>query len=622
MPITSCIPLKGRLLLLLLWPVALFSQSFREDSVFIAANYQKMEYMIPMRDGVRLFTSVYTPKDTRERYPFLMERTPYSCFPYGAAKMRFEGLGPNRWLMREKYIFVYQDVRGRYKSEGDFEEMTPAREEDRSTKQTDESSDTFDTIEWLLKNIGNNNGRVGLYGISYPGFYATASLPHAHPAIRAVSPQAPVTDEFIGDDANHNGAFFLMDNFDFTNYFQGTRIDSGTNYREIFNAVFPDAYSFYKKMEPLGNTNGSAYFNHKSKIWDEYLSHDTYDEYWKQRNIRTHLKNIRPAVLVVGGWFDAEDMFGSLHTYQAIDKQSPGTDNRLVMGPWTHGAWSEGDWDHFGPYHFGQNLNTYFQQEMETNFFNFHLKDKGRFDAAKATVFETGTNQWKQYATWPPSQASPRLFYLGENGTLSTENRGHSGSYDEYVSDPANPVPYTSRVMAGRNNEYLVEDQRFAAQRQDVLSFRTDTLTSDLLVTGPLKAEIFLSTTGTDADLVIKVIDVLPENTPGPQMGGYERMVRAEVFRCRFRDSFEKPTALRPGEITRISFDLNDIAHTFLKGHRIMVQVQSSWFPLVDLNPQTFVDIPTCRPEDFKKATICIYHDGSHPSSISLPVIQ
>ena len=614
-------------------PSFLFAQKANEDSAFIAANYIKIEKMIPMRDGVRLFTSIYIPKDENEKYPFLMQRTPYSCRPYGS-EMSI-GLGPNnRTLLHEKYIFVCQDVRGRYKSEGNFEEMTPAKDSKKTKKDTDESSDAYDTIDWLLKNIKNNNGRVGIWGISYPGFYASASLPDAHPAIKAVSPQAPVTDEFIGDDANHNGAFYLLDNYDFTDYFEGTRIDSGTNYKEIFENAHKDPYSFFKTMEPLTNTNGSKYFDKKAKIWNEYLEHTTYDDYWKARNIRPHLKNIKPAVLVVGGWFDAEDLFGSLRTFEAIRQQSPANNNiRLVMGPWTHGEW-------FGKFQFGfptynfQSQNKFYHEEIEAKFFNYYLKDKGDFNLSQATVFETGTNQWKHYDIWPPANAKPVKFYFQANGKIANET---SDGFDEYISDPAKPIPYTNGIFEDRNSNYMVEDQRFAAERPDVLVYETDTLTEDITVTGRLKADIFISTTGTDADIIVKLIDVIPDNEPdfhtsyklngvshtnNLQLAGVERLQRAEVFRCKFRNSYEKPEPLVPGQITEIKFDMNEIAHTFKKGHLIMVQVQSSWFPLVDINPQKFVSIPTCDKSDFQKATMRIYHDAMNSSSIMLPVLH
>ena len=581
---------------------------------FVKDNYTKREVYIPMRDGVRLFTSIYIPKDQAHGpYPFLMERTPYSAGPYGDSIYR-GGLGPNATLSREPFIFVYQDVRGRYMSEGSFQEMTPHKEGKKpGDGQTDESSDTWDTIDWLLKNIPGNNGRVGIWGISYPGFYASASLPEAHPAIKAVSPQAPVTDEFIGDDVNHNGAFFLLDNLDFDNFFDVERPGPVKDYgHNIFNADIRDAYQFFLDLGPIKNTNNPEYFNNRGKIWNEYLGHSTYDAYWQARNIRTHLKNIRPAVLVVGGWFDAEDMFGALRTYEAIEKQTPHNNNHLIMGPWTHGGWGAGNWPRYGVLDFGQNVNEYYHQ-LETGFFNHYLKDSADPRLTEATVFETGSNQWKHYDRWPPPASHPTKFYFRDGGSLLTEGKGARG-YDEYVSDPAHPVPYIDGVRGGRDNQYVVADQRFAAQRPDVLTYQTDTLKMDLTVTGRLRADIFLSSTGTDADLVVKLIDVLPD--------GYQRLVRADVFRCKFRNSFAKPEPLTPGKITEVAYDLNEIAHTFKIGHRIMVQVQSSWFPLVDMNPQTFVNIPTCSAADFRKATIRIFHDAAHLSGITLPVVN
>ena len=602
--------MRHLILCLLLLPVCGFAQNF-----IVKDHYTKQEAYIPMRDGVKLYTAIYIPKDDKGGpYPFLMERSPYSSGPYGDSNYRGR-LGPNAALSRQPFIYVYQDVRGRYMSEGNFEEMTPHKEgKTPGDKQTDESSDTWDTVDWLLKNISNNNGRVGIWGISYPGFYASASLPDAHPAIKAVSPQAPVTDEFIGDDANHNGAFFLLDNFGFDNFFDVKRPGPVRDYGgNIFNANIPDAYQFFLSLGPVKNTNNPAYFNNKGKIWNEYLAHSTYDAYWQARNLRPHLKNIKPAVLVVGGWFDAEDMFGALRTYEAIEKQTPGNDNHIIMGPWTHGGWASGSWKKYGPLDFGLDVNAYYH-ELETAFFDHYLKDSAAPALAEATVFETGTNQWKHYNSWPPAEAVPVKFYLRPGKRLSTEGKGVGRGYDEYVSDPAKPVPYIDGVRGGRDNEYVVTDQRFAASRADVLSYQTDTLSRDLNVTGRLKVDIFLSTTGSDADLVVKVIDVLPD--------GYQRLVRADVFRCKFRNSFEKPEPLVPGKVTEVSFDLNEIAHTFRQGHRLMVQVQSSWFPLVDMNPQTFVNIPTCSEKDFKKATIRIYHDGAHVSGVVLPVIK
>ncbi len=623
-------------LLVLAFPFFSNAQDRRAaNNNFVKENYDKQEVYIPMRDGKRLYTVIYSPKDHGHPYPFLMERTPYSAGPYGDSNYR-RSLGPNRDLQQGMYIFVYQDVRGRYMSEGEFQEMTPHREGKKSPQETDESSDAFDTIDWLLKNVANNNGRVGVWGVSYPGFYASAALPDAHPALKAVSPQAPVTDEFIGDDANHNGAFFLLDNFDFDNFFDVKRPVPVKSYGgNIFKVNIDDAYQFFLSLGPLKNTNKPEYFNNQGKIWNEYIGNPVYGDYWKARNIRPHLKNIRPAVLVVGGWFDAEDMFGALRTYEAIEHQSPRNDNHIIMGPWTHGAWGSAGWAKFGPLDFGQNVNAYYH-ERETKFFNHYLKDSAADGLAEATVFETGTNQWKQYNSWPPAEARPIKFFLESGHGLSKEapkkaapsaaSASGNAAFDEYTSDPANPVPYFDGKRGGRDNLYIINDQRFAASRPDVLSYQGEPLTEDLTVTGRLKADIFLSSTGTDGDLIVKLIDVLPGKEDGisttTDPTGYQRLVRADVFRCKFRNSYEKPEPLVPGQVTEVAFDLNEIAHTFKKGHRIMVQVQSSWFPLVDLNPQTFVNIPTCDAGDFKKANIRIYHDAAHPSGITLPVLR
>jgi uncharacterized protein len=610
------------------FPWLLNAQPPNAEHDFISKNYTKIERMIAMRDGVKLFTSIYMPLDGSEKYPILMERTPYSCSPYGQSQMP-NRLGPNRLLTHEKYIFVYQDVRGRYKSEGNFEEMTPAVDQKKSTSQTDESSDAFDTIDWLLKNIPNNNGRVGIYGISYPGFYASASLPNCHPALKAVSPQAPVTDEFIGDDAYHNGAFFLMDNFDFTNYFQGTLTDSGRNYKNAFESHRTDAYRFFLDLGPLKNSNSGAYFDGKAKIWNEYLQHNVYDDYWQTRNIRPHLKDIKPAVLVVGGWFDAEDLFGSLRTYEAIEHQSNPNNCRLVMGPWTHGAWSARTWTKFGSYNFGKDINEFYQSQIETKFFNHYLKDEGDFSLSEATVYETGSDVWKSYNSWPPANATLQKIYLRENRQLSGDSSTKNGSFDQYESDPKNPVPYTNGAYEERNDEYVVEDQRFAAKRPDVLVYQSEILGQDMTVTGRPKADLFISSSGSDADVIVKIIDVLPDgDEPGSkstnptQTPGFERLVRAEVFRCKFRKSYVLPQALVPGEITEVAFSLNEIAHDFKKGHRLMIQVQSTWFPLVDINPQQFLNISTCSQADFQKVQIRVYHDAAHPSAILLPVLK
>ena len=580
--------------------------------------YNKIERMIPMRDGVKLFTAIYIPKNSTVKYPIMMVRTPYSCNPYGEDKYRNQ-LGPGSLFQNEENIYVYQDVRGRYMSEGKFEEATPHIANKKSNKDVDESSDTYDTIDWLLKNVENNNGKVGMYGISYPGFYATAALPGAHPALKAVSPQAPVTDEFEGDDAYHRGAFYLMDNYSFMNDFDYPRDTAWKSYPEFCKQEITNAYDFYLKMGPIKNGNLMC-FNNKSKIWNEYLQHDTKDEYWQARDIRQHLKNIKPAILVVGGWFDAEDLFGALKTYESIEQKNSKNNNKLIMGPWTHGGWARANWNSFGTMDFGSNTSEYFKK-LEHDFFNYYLKGTGSYTAAEATVFETGTNTWKEYSVWPPANAKEVIWTLGGNKTLSLKGTPTATGFDKYISDPANPVPYINTNKGGRDNEYMIADQRFAAARKDVLTYESPVLEKDITLSGPITADLFVTTTGTDADFVVKVIDVLPDTATSEnqkEVAGMQRLVRAEVLRGKFRNSFTKPDPFIPGEITEVKYQLNDVAHCFKKGHKIMVQIQSSWFPLVDRNPQKFMSIGAADEKDFQAAAIQVYHDAKHPSAIKV----
>jgi putative CocE/NonD family hydrolase len=567
---------------------------------FVKEHYNKREVRIPMRDGVKLYTVIYTPKDSSRKYPVLMERTPYSAGPYGEGNYA-GSIGPNENLMKSGYIIIYQDVRGRYMSEGDFREVTP---HDPSGKGTDESTDTYDTVEWLLANIMNNNGRIGIWGISYPGFYASASLPSAHPAIKAVSPQAPVTDEFAGDDVNHKGAFFLMDNFMFSNYFDKPRNGPVEDYGgSVFDLTHNDAYDFFLRMGPLKNTLKPGYFGNTNGIYKEYLAHDTYDTYWKQRNIRTHLKNIKPATLVVGGWFDAEDLFGALETYRAIETQSHGNANSLIMGPWTHGAWARSNFEKYATYEFGDNTSQFYRDSVETPFFNYHLKDSGTAPTHEAIIFETGSNKWTKYQQWPPEDVTRTSFYLAADGRL-VKSETNGKEYMQYVSDPSDPVPYTAAKTPRRNNDFMGEDQSFAALRKDVVEFSSASLTEPLVVSGKIIANLNVSITGTDADFIVKLIDVIPAKDGKAEI---QQLVRAEVMRGKFRNSLEKPEAFVPGKITMVRFELPDAAHCFREGHRIMVQVQSSWFPLVDRNPQKFMHIVDAEEKDFQPATIRIY---------------
>lgn len=598
------------------------------DSLFAREHYTKIERLIPMRDGVKLFTSIYIPKNSGEKYPFLINRTPYTVAPYGEQNFK-TGLGSYSEVMREGFIFVYQDVRGKWMSEGIFDDVRPHIANKRNRKDTDESTDTYDTVDWLIKNIPNNNGKAGIYGISYPGFYATASLPDAHPALKAVSPQAPVTDWFIGDDFHHNGVLFLQDAFSFMSSFGVPRPKPlmPDPSRKSLALPVKDSYRFFLEEGTIKNLK-DKYFADSIRFWNNLFAHPNLDTFWQARNIRSHLKNVKPAVLVVGSAFDAEDAYGTFATYKSIEKQNPGAMNNLVIGPWFHGGWVRSDGNKLGAIDFGQKTSSYYQQNFELPFFNYYLKNKGSYKPAEATVFFTGSNQWKNFKTWPPADAETRSLYLHADGKLDFQKPQTQGSWDEYVSDPMKPVPYQAGIRQRRSREYMIDDQRFAAQRPDVMVYQTDVLNEDLTLAGPLLANLFVSTSGTDADYVVKLIDVFPENTPDHQeekgliMAGYQMLVRGEIMRGKYRKSFEHPEPFIPNTPTAVSYTLPDIAHTFRKGHRIMIQIQNSWFPLADRNPQKFMNIYEAEPGDFQKATHRIYHDTTNPTSITLSVLK
>jgi uncharacterized protein len=595
---------------------------------YVKAHYTKYEYRIPMRDGKKLFTAVYTPKDRSKQYPILLMRTPYSVQPYGVDRYR-PNLGPSPLFAKAGYIFAYQDVRGTWMSEGKFVNMRPYNPAKKET-DTDESSDTYDSIEWLIKHVPNNNGRVGQSGISYPGFYTAAGMIDAHPALKASSPQAPVTDWFIGDDFHHNGALFLPHMFNFLATFGRPR-PGPTKKREYrFDHGTPDGYQFFLHLGPLPNAN-ARYFKDDVAFWTEAMQHGTYDDFWKSRNLRQHLKNIRPAVMTVGGWFDAENLFGALETYKKVEASSEGRCNILVMGPWLHGGWSGGDGESLGPVHFNDKTSVYYRENIEFPFFEFHLKGAGEFKHPEAWVFETGTNQWRKYDAWPPKTAKRQALYLRAKGRLSRKappKNGSEESYDEYLSDPAKPVPYLDKITVGMHAEYMVADQRFAGRRPDVLVYETEVLDEDVTIAGPIQVDLHVSTTGTDADWIVKLIDVYPDdyldpnpNPTGVRMGGYQQLLRGDVMRGKFRNSFEKPEPFATGKPAAVSFTMQDCCHTFRTGHRIMVQVQSSWFPLVDRNPQTFVDIYQAKESDFHKATQRVYRSREMPSRVSVLVV-
>ncbi len=613
---------------LLTTPAGLLAQGLE----YVKANYTKYEYRIPMRDGKRLFTAVYVPKDDAETYPILLMRTPYSVGPYGVDRYPSD-LRPGPRFARAKYIFAYQDVRGCWMSEGEFVNMRPIVADHKSPDSVDESTDTSDTIEWLLKHVKGHNGRVGQTGISYPGFYTDCGMIDAHPALVAASPQAPVTDWFVGDDFHHNGALFLPHFFNFISNFGKPRPQPRKKFPFLpFDPGTPDGYKFFLEMGPLANAD-TKYLKGEVGFWNEVMKHGTYDEFWKARNVRQHLTNIKPAVMTVGGWFDAENLFGALETFKRIEATGvPKGGNHLVMGPWVHGGWAGGAGDKLGDVTFNAKTGDYYRDNIELPFFEYHLKGKGALKHPKAWVFETGTNVWRRFDAWPPKEAKPTVFLFDRGGKLKEpdglSNTFEVGESDEFVSDPAKPVPFINKTAIGMAQEYMTADQRFAATRPDVLVYQTDVLEKDLTVAGPVEVELYVSTTGTDADWVVKLIDVYPDDYPDPdpnptqvKMGGYQQLVRGDVMRGKFRDSYEKPEPFEPGKVTRVKFALPDVLHTFRPGHRLMVQVQSSWFPLVDRNPQTFVDIYSAKPEDFKRQTHRVYRDPMHASGVTVRVM-
>ena len=617
-------------LLLVLYSASLPAQ----DSTWIKGHFYKIERYIKMRDGIRLFTSMYIPKDSTEKHPILLTRTPYSCAPYGENNWRPWWKRFQKEYFKEGYIMVTQDMRGRYMSEGEFHIIPVYIKNKKSISAVDEASDTYDAIDWLVKNVPGNNGRVGVVGISYPGYCATEAALSGHPALIAVSPQAPTTDAFMGDDVHHNGAFFLEDTYGFLVEFGiGKPRPVPTTENAVGIPPFTaDAYDFYLRMGALSNMTKIVEKNN-IQIWDEFMQHPDYDVWWKAHNTRNGLYDVKPAMLEVGGLFDAEDCFGAWSVYKAIEKQSPTTRNKLVIGPWFHGQWAGPDGTHLGNVRFGSNTSVWFQQEREIPFFNYYLKGKGSLDImSKISVFFTGENKWHEFSQWPPENIQLSNLYLQEDNHLSFDPPVTTNNPDEYVSDPAKPVPYTEGIHEGRTREYMTDDQRFTANRTDVLVYKTDTLKEDLTIAGPLSADLSVSISTTDADFVVKLIDVFPDNfvyepdESGQQsnyvMGGYQMLVRGDVMRGRYRNSFEKPEAFEPGKISEVKFTMNDVGHTFKKGHCIMVQVQSSWFPLVDRNPQKFVDIYTCKDQDFQKATIKIHHSASNASFLVLPVLH
>ncbi|MBS1720454.1 MAG: CocE/NonD family hydrolase [Armatimonadetes bacterium] len=620
--------------------------------------YTKTTYMIPMRDGKKLCTIVYTPKDKPGKHPILLQRTPYSVGPYDEG---MRGLAGSKKFQEAGYIFAFQDVRGRWNSEGDFADVRPINPNPKGT-ETDEATDAYDTADFLVKTVPDNNGNIGVWGISYPGFYAGASAIRTHPAIKAVSPQAPVSDWFIGDDMHHNGAFFLQDSFDFFSGFGVVR--PGPITKPIpgvpIDRKGANAYDFFLSTGAIPNFD-KLHYQGRVPWWNQATAHSNYDAFWKARSLPPQMRGVNCAVLVVGGWFDAEDLWGALNLYRATDRQNPGRDVSLVMGPWSHGMWARQDGQFFNDLDFGQATSRFYQDEIEFPFFDRYLRGSNLPKAPEAYVFETGANQWHKFETWPPKGVRARSVYLDDERRLSNAApRGGTemeiggdyrpgglvynpngplpgglqfsfmrdplsrmaGYYDLLRVDPSKPTPYQDNLGARRNSTYMVDDQRFAQYRLDVMDYSGPVLDKDWHVAGPIDVDFWVATTGTDMDLVVKVIDVWPDTEEGlaksgRKRAGYQQLLRGDVFRCKFRESFSNPKPMIPGVPTRVKFRLPDVMHSFKKGHRLMIQVQSSWFPLVDRNPNVFLDIYKAKDSDFKPAVVSILRANRYPSKVT-----
>ncbi len=617
----------GRLLaLLIVLPFAVACQTI--DAPYMRAHYTKREVMIPMRDGVRLFTSIYVPKDASRKHPILLRRTPYSCAPYGADAYSAEPGVSNKYFAQRNYILVTQDVRGRFMSEGEFEDVRPYRPIKRDSTEIDETTDTYDTVDWLVKHVEGNNGNVGISGISYPGFYTWMGTIDAHPAVKATSPQAPVSEWMGGDDWFHNGAFLLPHAFDFLSNFGWPRPQPLERYPGHFQHTTPDGYQFYLSMGAIPNFN-ATYLHDSVALWNDITRHGTWDSFWEQRSVLRHLTNIRPAVLVVGGWYDTENLFGALHSYGTANAENANNRISLVMGPWPHGWWEIAGLDSLGDIKFGSVTTQYFIDSLEGPFFEHYLNGGPDPNLPEASVFLTGTDEWRGLAAWPPPNAVPERLSLQAHGRLSFEpSSGNDSPFDEYTSDPAAPVPYTAHITNWYDGAFMNEDQRFASRRPDVLTYETDVLNHDVTIAGPIGVNLSASTSGTDCDWIVKVIDVFPDTLswkPGPRgtpLAGYQMLVRGDVLRGKFRNGTAHPEPVEPGAVTSFRFGLQDVFHTFRTGHRITVQVQSTWFPMIDRNPGVFEDIFHAKDLDFRKTTQRVYHTAEHPSTVTVNVLR
>ncbi|MBK8057920.1 MAG: CocE/NonD family hydrolase [Gemmatimonadetes bacterium] len=604
-----------------------------DEAFDVKAHYVKSEYMVPMRDGVKLFTIVYTPRDTTQATPFLLVRTPYSIPPYEPDVYKPQ-LGPSPEFDREGYIFVYQDVRGKYRSEGQFVLLKPYQAIKRDTSDVDESSDVYDTIDWLLGNIPHNNGRVGQWGVSYPGYQTVMGMLAPHAALKASSPQASPSDSYIGDDFLHNGAFRFMYAFSWLSGNARPRTAPTEERGKPFDYGTPDGYRFFMDVGTPARVD-ELYFHGAVPDWTTFMEHPNYDAYWTAQGLLKDLGAV-PAtlpILDVAGWFDAEDFYGPLSIFYRLEKLHPQNKTTLVVGPWRHGGWNSTSGAELGNIRFGSETSRHFQTTLQFPFFQHYLKDKGEWNNPKAVVFETGNNVWHTYPSWPPPATRERKLYFHADGALSFTPPAAPG-YDEYVNDPAKPVPFSSQTRTTQGALWMIEDPRFASTRPDVLVYETEPLTEPVTIAGPIIASLRVSTSGTDADWIVKLIDVLPgdapDNEPVPRgadpapvrMGHFQMLLAGEVFRSKYRESYETPVAMVPSKVTQIEFDLRDRFHTFKPGHRIMVQVQSSWFPLIDRNPGQFMDIYHAKRSDYKKTTQRVYRSPQDPSHLALNVLQ
>jgi putative CocE/NonD family hydrolase len=588
--------------------------------LLVLKNYTKHVYMVPMRDGVKLYTQVYMPRDKSKQYPILYKREWYGVQNYGPEYRR--RLHPNELFVKEGFIFVYQDIRGRFMSEGNFEVLRPYIENKTSNKDIDESTDAYDTVDWLLENLEGHNGMIGIYGGSYSGWATLMAALEPHPAVKAVLAAASPADWWMGDDLHHNGAFRLMYAYSWVGRDAWPRQD-GPNSNQASLPVYTtnDGYQFFLDIGPIKNVN-EEYFHYENPTWNEYMKHGDYDNFWKERNLLQHLNKIKIPVLNVAGWFDAEDYRGPLMIYETIEKNDTNKLNSVVIGPWNHGGWNSMD-ESLGDINFESNASEFYQKEIEFPFFKQYLKNGNKQDLPEAYVFQTGENKWKKLNTWPPTKALDKKIYIEDHGSLTFEPEypDENQPYDEFLSDPNKPVPWSMSIQTQQGSLWMIADQRFAANRPDVLVYKTKSLEEDITIAGPIIAHLSISSTGTDADWIVKVIDVYPSDA-GKLPGDYQMLLAGDVFRSKYRNSFENPEALVPNQITEIEFNLFDKFHTFRKGHRIMVQIQSTWFPVIDRNPQVFCNIYEADKNDFHKAFNRVYHSGKDKSYLIFKIFD